>query len=86
MGNRVRDARAAGAAPLDLANAAALLGLRIYGEALLRGPSGLTAEDRQRHAEMVDRIYEILAYELPRELVHALGNAPKVSRRLARTR
>ena len=84
-GERVRQARLAGAAPLDLANAAALLGLSAYAEELL-GPLGLRhpPEERVRHAEMVDRIYATLAYELPRELVHHLGNAPKVARRLAR--
>ena len=84
-GERVRQARLAGAAPLDLANAAALLGLSAYAEELL-GPLGLRhpPEERVRHAEMVDRIYATLAYELPRELVHQLGNAPKVARRLAR--
>ena len=37
-GDRVRAARAAGAAPLDLANAAALIGLQVYGESLLVAP------------------------------------------------
>lgn len=86
-GERVRLARAAGAAPLDLANAAALLGLSRYGDQLVAGTAGpLSAEDRHRHAEMVDRIYETLAYELPRELVHELGNSPRVVRRLTRRR
>ncbi|MEZ5262251.1 MAG: hypothetical protein R2755_10865 [Acidimicrobiales bacterium] len=76
-GEHIRAARAAGAAPLDLANAAALLGLHAYGERLVVGPLPLSAEDRYRHAEMVDRVYETLAYELPRELVHELGNAPR---------
>ncbi|MEZ5233944.1 MAG: J domain-containing protein [Acidimicrobiales bacterium] len=81
-GEHIRAARAAGAAPLDLANAAALLGLHAYGERLVVGPLPLSAEDRYRHAEMVDRVYETLAYELPRELVHELGNAPRAVRRL----
>lgn len=84
-GDRVRAARAAGAAPLDLANAAALLGLSAYGERLL-GVGTLSPDDRYRHAEMVDRVYETLAYELPRELVHELGNAPRIVRRLQRQR
>lgn len=81
-GDHIRAARAAGAAPLDLANAAALLGLHAYGERLVVGQLPLSAEDRYRHAEMVDRVYETLAYELPRELVHELGNAPRAVRRL----
>ena len=87
-GDRVRRARMAGAAPLDLANAAALIGLGVYGGELIRGatPGAASLEDRLRHAEMVDRIYETLAYELPRELVHQLGNAPRVLRQLAKRR
>ena len=83
VAERIREARAAGAAPLDLANAAALIGLNIYGDELVRGvgPSG---DDRLRHAEMVDRMYETLAYELPRELVQQLGSAPRVVRRINR--
>ena len=86
VGERIRLARAAAAAPLDLANAAALIGLRMYGEQLLAGTAGLSAEERDRHAEMVDRMYETLAYELPRELVQALGDSPRVHRRLTRRR
>jgi hypothetical protein len=84
VGERIRQARAAGAAPLDLANAAALIGLNGYGEDLVRG-AGPSGDERLRHAEMVDRMYETLAYELPRELVQQLGNAPRVARRLARS-
>ncbi|MFN0026793.1 MAG: J domain-containing protein [Acidimicrobiales bacterium] len=95
VGDRVRQARVAGAAPLDLANAATLLALHAYGAELLRASlvvaearplpwRTLTDADLRCHAEMVDRIYEALAYELPRELVHQLGNAPRVLRRLPR--
>jgi len=80
VAERIRDARAAGAAPLDLANAACLIGLRTYGAELLGG--GTAFDERVRHAEMVDRMYETLAYELPRELVQQLGNAPRVLRSL----
>ena len=48
------------------------------------GGTALGLDDRRRHAEMVDRMYETLAYELPRELVQQLGNAPKALRRLGR--
>lgn len=95
VGERVRQARAAGAAPLDLANAATLLALHDYGEELvalgalaahrLAGhPPKLAPEDLRCHGEMVDRMYDALAYELPRELVQQLGNAPRVLRRLPR--
>ena len=60
-----------------------LIGLNGYGEDLVRG-AGPAGEERLRHAEMVDRMYETLAYELPRELVQQLGNAPRVLRRLSR--
>lgn len=87
VGERIRAARAAGAAPLDLANAAALIGLSAYADALVSpGGTALGADDRRRHAEMVDRMYETLAYELPRELVQQLGNSPKALRRLDRSR
>lgn len=86
VGERIRSARACGAAPLDLANAASLIGLHVYGEQLVAGSTGLGWDDRLRHAEMVDRMYETLAYELPRELVQALGSSPRVVRRLNRGR
>lgn len=81
---RVRAARAAGAAPLDLANAALLVGLlavadQTVEEARRRG--GATEEDRRR-AELVDRMFATLAHELPFELVRALGDAPRTLRRL----
>jgi hypothetical protein len=82
-GERVRLARLAGAAPLDLAIGAALLGLRSYSAVLLtwarRG--GITA-DVAGAAEMVDRMWDTLAHEIPRELEVALGGNPRISRHL----
>jgi hypothetical protein len=77
---RVREARIAGAAPLDLANGAALLGLWSLAHRLVaeRPPS----ESTVRRAEMVDRMFDIVAHELPRGLVRALGDNPRVGRRL----
>jgi hypothetical protein len=77
---RVREARIAGAAPLDLANGAALLGLWSLARRLVaeRPPSDSTL----RRAEMVDRMFDIVAHELPRGLVRALGDNPRVGRRL----
>jgi hypothetical protein len=84
--DRVRRARMAGAAPLDLAIGAALLGLRAHAERLCaaaRGP--LTFDDRQRlgpSAELVDRMWDTMAHEIPRELAVALGGNPRSVRRV----
>jgi hypothetical protein len=77
---RVREARIAGAAPLDLANGAALLGLWSLARRLVseRVPTDVTL----RRAEMVDRMFDTMAHELPRGLVRALGDNPRVGRRL----
>jgi hypothetical protein len=77
---RVRETRAAGAAPLDLANGAALLGLWSLARRLVaeRAPT----ESTLRRAEMVDRMFDTMAHELPRGLVRALGDNPRVGRRL----
>jgi hypothetical protein len=76
----VREARIAGAAPLDLANGAALLGLWSLARRLVseRVPTDVTL----RRAEMVDRMFDTMAHELPRGLVRALGDNPRVGRRL----
>ncbi len=89
--DRVKGARAAGAAPLDLANAAALIGLVSYGTALVAGAAapgrGRTVDDDVlRRASMVDRMFDTLAHELPRGLVRELGDNPRVARRLGARR
>ncbi len=81
---RVRAARAAGAAPLDLANAALLVGLTAVADRtveIARRRGGALEEERRR-AELVDRMFSTLAHELPYELVRALGDAPRAVRRL----
>jgi hypothetical protein len=84
--DRVRRARLAGAAPLDLAIGAALLGLRAHAErlcALARSP--LPLQDRQEltpSAELVDRMWDTMAHEIPRELELALGGNPRSVRRV----
>lgn len=81
---RVRQARAAGAVPLDLANGAALLGLwSLAAELLAQQPPDASTV---RRAEMVDRMFDTMAHELPRGLVRALGDNPRVARRLGARR
>ncbi len=81
---RVRAARAAGAAPLDLGVAATLIGLRTLGDSLRRESSlGITSELEMK-AELVDRMWDILAHELTKQLTVALGGNPHVAHALAR--
>jgi hypothetical protein len=80
---RVREAREAGSAPFDLANGAALVGLRAVADGLVadvraRGPR----PELLRAAEMVDRMWDTMAHEIPRPLEHALGDNPRAARRL----
>jgi hypothetical protein len=70
---RVRAARATGAAPLDLALVAALIGVRAAGEELLRSVAGTARDDQRDRAEMLDRMWDTMAHELPHDLVVALG-------------
>lgn len=80
--SRVRAARAAGAAPLDLAVGATLIGIRSLADRLRRdGPLGLN-DDVIMTAELLDRMWDILAHELPVHLVAALGGNPRIARRL----
>jgi hypothetical protein len=78
---RVRAARAAGAAPLDLGLVTGLVGLRAVADAVGRGEPALgDARRRRAVAEMVDRMWDTMAYEVPREVERALGGNPHVSR------
>jgi hypothetical protein len=82
-GERVRQARVAGAAPLDLAIGAALVGLRVVAAGLVaQRAAGRSEEELARAAEMVDRMWDTMAHEVPRELALALGGNPHASRRL----
>lgn len=73
---RVRAARAAGAAPLDLGVAATLIGLRTMAAAVRRQATlGVTVE-LQMTAELIDRMWDVLAHELPQQLNVALGGNP----------
>lgn len=82
-GDRVRQAREAGAAPFDLANGAALIGLRsIAGRLEAESRTTPARPSQVRTAEMVDRMWDTMAHEIPRPLEHALGDNPKATRRV----
>ena len=75
--SRVRAARAAGAAPLDLGVAATLIGVRALADQLRRNPSH---PNSVLQADLLDRMWDILAHELPAPLELALGGNPHVAR------
>jgi hypothetical protein len=80
--SRVRAARAAGAAPLDLAVGATLVGIRTLADRIRRDASvGLTVE-AVMSAELLDRMWDVLAHELPVQLATALGGNPRVARQI----
>lgn len=84
VGDRVRTARVAGAAPLDLALVGSLVGLRSFANRLESQAqrTGAPAPAVLIAAEMVDRMFDVLAHELPHDLVAALGGNPHVLRRV----
>jgi curved DNA-binding protein CbpA len=78
---RVKLARTAGAAPLDLGLATALVGLQeLAGGLRRRGDLLGWTSMRQIQAEMIDRMWDTLAHGVSHELAHALGGNPHVSR------
>ncbi len=82
--SRVRAARAAGAAPLDLGVAATLVGIRSAADGLRRQvPLGIDTEALMA-AELLDRMWDVLAHELPSQLTGSLGGNPNVAAALAR--
>ena len=82
--SRVRAARAAGAAPLDLGVAATLVGIRAEADRLRRqAPLGVDLETLMA-AELLDRMWDVLAHELPAQLTASLGGNPHVASALAR--
>ncbi len=84
--SRVRAARAAGAAPLDLGVAATLIGIRTVADSIRRDASlGVTVETVMA-AELLDRMWDVLAHELPVQLTVSLGGNPHVAQALARQR
>ncbi|MFW2380202.1 MAG: J domain-containing protein [Acidimicrobiales bacterium] len=78
---RVRAARAAGAAPLDLGVAAALLGIRATADELRRSSTKQVTVVDLMEAELLDRMWDVLAHELPVSLTSALGGNPGISKR-----
>ncbi len=82
--SRIRSARAAGAAPLDLAVGATLVGIRTVADSMRRdAPLGITTETMMA-AELLDRMWDVLAHELPVQLTASLGGNPHVAQALTR--
>lgn len=77
----VRRAREAHAAPLDLALASALLGVRDRARTMIRRAE-LSGVDEAAviQAELLDRIWDHLAHGVSRELEQALGGNPRLLR------
>lgn len=83
---RLRAARAAGAAPLDLGVATVLVGVRTLADRLRRQATlGITTELLMT-AELLDRMWDILAHELPATLTASLGGNPHLARKLGARR
>lgn len=77
--SRIRAARAAGAAPLDLGVAATLVGIRAEADRIRRqAPLGIDLETLMA-AELLDRMWDVLAHELPVQLTTSLGGNPHVA-------
>ncbi len=79
---RVRSARAAGAAPLDLGVASTLVGIRALGDGVRRQSSLGLSPELMMTAELLDRMWDVLAHELPITLSNALGGNPGVAKRI----
>ena len=79
---RVRAARAAGAAPLDLGVAATLIGIRSLADRLRRQSTLGISNEMLMAAHLLDRMWDVMAYELPATLAKGLGGNPGVSHTL----
>lgn len=77
---RVRAARAAGASPLDLGVAATLLGIRAVADDLRRSATKRRTVIDSMEAELLDRMWDVLAHELPISLTSALGGNPEIAK------
>lgn len=77
---RVRAARAAGAAPLDLGVSATLMGIRSVADSIRRQATLELTTELLMEAELLDRMWDILAHELPSSLTVSLGGNPQVAR------
>lgn len=82
---RITTARAAGAAPLDLALAAALVGLRsLADEVLLDCRMSGPDPNQEILAEVIDKTWDHLAHGVSHEVEVALGGNPHVAKALLR--
>lgn len=81
---RVRAARAAGAAPLDLGVASTLVGIRALADAVRRQASLGLSDELLMTAELLDRMWDVLAHELPITLTNALGGNPNTAKKITR--
>ena len=79
---RVRAARAAGAAPLDLGVASTLVGIRALADGVRRQSSLGISPELMMTAELLDRMWDVLAHELPITLTNALGGNPSVAKKI----
>ncbi len=82
--SRVRSARAAGTAPLDLGVAATLVGIRSVADSIRRQASLSVSRELLMQAELLDRMWDVLAHELPTPLTIALGGNPGVAKAVRR--
>lgn len=83
---RLRAARAAGAAPLDLGVATVLVGIRTLADRVRRQATlGVTTETLMV-AELLDRMWDIVAHEVPGPLASGLGGNPHLARHLGARR
>ncbi len=82
--SRVRAARAAGAAPLDLGVAATLVGVRSVADGIRRKASLQVTRELLMSAELLDRMWDVMAHELPAPLTIALGGNPHVAKAVYR--
>jgi len=81
--DRVKRARQAGAAPLDLALASALIGVREQARVVARDVSHAGLDDRAvAQAELLDRMWDNLAHGVSREVEQSLGGNPRLLRAL----
>lgn len=81
--SRVRAARAAGVAPLDLPVGATLVGIRTLADRLRRDAQISRTPDVIMTAELLDRMWDILAHEITVQLTTNLGGNPQVARAIA---
>jgi len=79
---RIRTARAAGAAPLDLGVAATLVGMTELAGRLDAATQRSVSLHQLLAGELLDRMWDVMAYELPVPVVKGLGGNPGIGRRL----